>query len=103
MAVSRLARWGRILIPPNDPCLRQVDRTLLVPDNRPRQQVWRALWGTRGAAVDGEVAGPWHYRHNDHESRLPPSTASTPRTRGRDECHLIAKASDDDEPTVIWA
>lgn len=36
---------GVVLVPPQDPYLRQVDRTLLVPDSRRREQVWKALSG----------------------------------------------------------
>jgi hypothetical protein len=36
---------GVVLVPPNDPYLSQVDRTLLAPDSKRRQQLWRALSG----------------------------------------------------------
>src|SRR5205814_7961297 len=58
---------GVVLVPPNDPYLRQVDRTLLVPDSKQRQQVWKALSGPGALLVDGGVAGIWRYRGSDRE------------------------------------
>jgi len=96
---------GVVLVPPNDPYLRQVDRTLLVPDSERRHQVWRALSGPGALLVDGEVAGTWRYRCSDHEMTITPfdSLAPAQRTKAEKSAHLIAKATDDDQPTVTWA
>jgi len=95
---------GVVLVPPNDPYLRQVDRTLLVPDSNRRQQVWRALSGPGALLVDGEVAGTWRYRHSDHEVTITSfeSLAPAQRTEAKKSAHLIAKAAGDSQPTVTW-
>lgn len=95
---------GVVLVPPNDPYLRQVDRTLLVPDSNRRQQVWRALSGPGALLVDGEVAGTWRYRRSDHEVTITPfdSLAPAQRTKAEKSAHLIAEATGDEQPTVTW-
>lgn len=95
---------GAVLVPPNDPYLRQVDRTLLVPDSRRRQQVWRPLSGPGALLVDGEVAGIWRYRRTDQELTITPFDSLAPARRAKAEqsAHLIAAATDDDEPKVSW-
>lgn len=57
---------GAVLVPPNDPYLRQVDRTLLVADKERRQQIWRALSPPGAVLIDGDVAGTWRYRRAEH-------------------------------------
>ncbi|MDQ3932963.1 MAG: winged helix DNA-binding domain-containing protein [Actinomycetota bacterium] len=95
---------GVVLVPPHDPYLRQVDRTLLVPDSRRRHEVWRALSGPGALLVDGEVAGTWRYRRSDHEVTITPfdSLTSAQRTRAEKSADRIAKATGDDQPKVAW-
>lgn len=95
---------GVVLVPPNDPYLRQVDRTLLVPESKRRQQVWRALAGPGALLVDGEVAGTWRYRRSDHEVTITPfgSVAPAQRAKAEQSAQLIANATGDNEPTVTW-
>lgn len=95
---------GVVLVPPNDPYLRQVDRTLLVADSKRRQQVWRALSGPGALLVDGEVGGTWRYRRSNHELTISPfeSLGLAQRTKAENSAHLIARATDDDPPKVTW-
>lgn len=58
---------GVALVPPHDPYLRRVDRTLLVPDRDRRSQVWRAVSAPGALLVDGEVAGTWRTRRDGTE------------------------------------
>jgi hypothetical protein len=96
---------GVVLVPPNDPYLRQVDRTLLVPDSRRRKEVWRAISGPGALLVDGEVAGTWRYRRGDHEVTITPFTGLAPaqRVKAGKSADLVAEASGDDQPAVTWA
>jgi len=96
---------GVVLVPPNDPYLRQVDRTLLVPHSKRRQEVWRALSGPGALLVDGEVAGTWRYRRSDHELTISAfdGLASAQRTKAEKSADLIAESVGDDRPKVIWA
>ena len=55
---------GVALVPPHDPWLRRVDRTLLVPDAARRSRVWRAVSAPGALLVDGEVAGTWRHRRD---------------------------------------
>ena len=95
---------GVALVPPNDPYLRQVDRTLLVPDSKRRHQVWRALSGPGALLVDGEVAGTWRYRGSAHEVTISPfdNLAPAQRTKAEKSAQRIAKATEDDQPRVTW-
>ena len=95
---------GVALVPPNDPYLRQVDRTLLVPDRTRRHQVFRPLSGPGALLVDGEVAGTWRYRRTDHEVTITPFDRLDLAQRARAErrAYLVAAATGDDEPTVSW-
>ncbi|MPZ97548.1 MAG: hypothetical protein GEU96_22170 [Propionibacteriales bacterium] len=95
---------GVVLVPPNDPYLRQVDRTLLVPDRTRRHQVWRALSGPGALLVDGEVAGTWRYRRSDHKMTITRFDTVGPAQRKEAEqsAHRIAQATGDDQPIVTW-
>ena len=95
---------GVVLVPSNDPYLRQVDRTLLVTDSKRRQQVWRALSGPGALVVDGEVAGTWRYRRSDHEVAITAFDSLAPkrRTKAEQSAQLIATATGDDQPTIAW-
>ncbi|MGC4892241.1 DNA glycosylase AlkZ-like family protein [Micromonospora sp. DT31] len=95
---------GVVLVPPNDPYLRQVDRPLLVPDSKQRQQVWKALSGPGALLVDGEVAGVWRYRGSEHTLTVTTFTQLKPAQRGKAEKNaaLVAEANGDDPPKVIW-
>lgn len=95
---------GVALVPPNDPYLRQVDRKLLVSDSKRRQQVWKALSGPGALLVDGEVAGIWRYRRGDHEvtATLFDKLSPAQRKKAEEGAGLIAKATDDDPPKVVW-
>lgn len=96
---------GTALVPPNDPYLRQVDRTLLVPDSRCRAEVYKALSGPGALLVDGEVAGTWRYRRS--ETTLTVSAFDPlPRSRRADveeRAAALAAATGDDQPTIDWA
>lgn len=99
------AARGVVLVPPHDPYLRQVDRTLLVPDSSRRKEVWRALSPPGALLVDGEVAGTWRYRRGEHELTIT-SFESLPRgqrRRAEENARRIAEAADDDQLTVTWA
>jgi hypothetical protein len=95
---------GVALVPPDDPYLRQVDKSLLVPDGRRRREVWRPLSGPGALLVDGEVAGTWRYRRTSREltvtafDRLP----ATRRARVEASARLVTRATGDEEPTLSW-
>ncbi|MGH3386360.1 MAG: DNA glycosylase AlkZ-like family protein [Nocardioidaceae bacterium] len=95
---------GVVLVPPHDPYLRQVDRTLLVPDRTRRHQVWRALSGPGALLVDGEVAGTWRYRRSNHQMTITvfDTLGSARRKMAERSAHRIARATGDDQPTVSW-
>jgi hypothetical protein len=95
---------GIALVPPRDPYLRQVDRTLLVPDRKRRREVWCALSGPGALLVDGEVAGTWRYRRSDHEVTITGfSSLASARREVEERAHLLAEATDEDRPRVMWA
>lgn len=95
---------GIVLVPPHDPYLRQVDRTLLVPDSGRRRQVWRALSAPGALLVDGEVAGVWRYRRSERKVTITPFEALTTAQRKKAErsAQLIAQATGDEEPAITW-
>jgi len=92
---------GVVLVPAHDPYLRQVDRTLLVPDGARRREVWRALSPPGALLVDGEVAGTWRYRRSDAALTLTPfePLARAQRVAAEASARRITGA---DAPTVIW-
>jgi Winged helix DNA-binding domain len=56
------AMEGVRLLPPNDPLLRLVDRSLVVPDTSRRKELFRPTGGPGALLVDGDVAGTWRAR-----------------------------------------
>ena len=96
---------GVVLVPPHDPYLEQADRTLLVPDKARRQEVWRAVSGPGALLVDGEVAGTWRYRRTERELTVTPFEGLTAARRKQAEAgaRLVAAASGDEPPAVVWA
>jgi hypothetical protein len=96
---------GVVLVPPNDPYLRQVDRTLLVPDKGRRQEIWRALSGPGALLIDGEVAGTWRWRRSDRELTITPFTELTAaqRKKAGHSAARIAEAVGDEPPKVTFS
>lgn len=96
---------GVALVPPNDPYLRQVDRTLLVGDSGRRREVWRALSAPGALLVDGEVAGTWRYRHGEGELTITPFDRLTKAQRAGAgaSAELVGAATGDEPPAVSWA
>lgn len=95
---------GVALVPPNDPWLRQADRTLLVPDADRRRAVYRPLSGPGALLVDGEVAGTWRYRRSERQvtvEAFDPITTSQ-RATAKESATALAASTGDDPPTVIW-
>jgi hypothetical protein len=95
---------GVALVPPNDPYLRQVDRTLLMPGSSLRHQVFRPLSGPGALLVDGEVGGTWRYRRGNQDVTIMPFDRLAPAHREQAEhrARLVAAAAGDDEPRVTW-
>lgn len=95
---------GVALVPPHDPYLRQVDRTLLVPDTGRRRAVYRALSGPGALLVDGEVAGTWRYRRSEHQLTVEPFGEVTPTQKRAAEQRAasLAASTGDDAPGVDW-
>ena len=95
---------GVVLVPAHDPYLRQVDRTLLVPDGARRGQVWRALSPPGALLVDGEVAGTWRYRRGDGELTVTPFDPVAParRAEARAAAAAVADAVGGPPPRVRW-
>ncbi|MEO3813473.1 crosslink repair DNA glycosylase YcaQ family protein [Sphaerisporangium sp. B11E5] len=95
---------GVALVPPNDPYVRQTDRTLLVPDRERRQEALRALSGPGTLLVDGEVAGTWRYRRGRHEVAVTAFERVTPARRAEAErnAELVVGVLGDDRPKVTW-
>lgn len=94
---------GAVLVPPHDPYLRQVNRTLLVPGSARRGEVWRALSAPGALLVDGEVAGTWRYRRSDNELTITPfdTLTSAQRKQAEPSAGLVVAAGGD-QPTVRW-
>ena len=92
---------GVVLVPPHDPYLRQVDRTLLVPDSARRREVWRSLSPPGALLVDGEVAGTWRYRRGDSQLTLTPF-ASLSRARRSAAEESARRITGGGEPTLTW-
>lgn len=96
---------GVALVPPNDPYLRQVDRTLLIPDSSRRKNVYRPLSGPGALLVDGEVAGIWRYHRSEQQIVIESSESLTPaqkiaiETRGA----ALASSTGHDTPMINWA
>jgi hypothetical protein len=104
-AVSKASKpSGVALVPPSDPYLKQVDRTLLVPEARRRKEIWKALSGPGALLIDGEVAGTWRYRRSDKELTITPfdSVPAAQRAKAEESAALVAEATGDDQPTVTW-
>lgn len=93
-----LAAEGVVLVPPHDPYLRQVDRTLLVPDSARRREVWRALSPPGALLVDGEVAGTWRYKRSAGELTVTPFEKLS-REAVEKSAHRVAG----DPVTLVWA
>lgn len=94
---------GAVLVPPNDPYLRQVDRTLLVADKERRQQIWRALSPPGAVLIDGDVAGTWRYRRAEHRITVTAFDTVTAAARTNIEASAKAIASIvDDDLDVRW-
>ena len=95
---------GVVLVPPNDPYLRQVDRTLLVPNSKRRYEVWRPLSGPGALLVDGEVAGTWRYRRGDRTLAIVPFERLAPaqRNHAEESARLVAEAVNGEAPHVTW-
>ena len=87
---------GVALVPPHDPYLRQVDRTLLVPDRAQRSEVWKALSAPGAVLVDGEVAGTWRHREADRTVTVSPF-----RPLSRSERAAVAERAGD--RAVAWS
>lgn len=96
---------GVALLPANDPYLRQVDRTLLVPDRARRQQVYRALSGPGALIVDGEVAGIWRYRRADQEVTIETFQTLTRKQKSaaQDQAQLVGTAQGHNPPSITWS
>jgi hypothetical protein len=96
---------GVALVPPSDPYLKQVDKALLVPDATRRKEVWKALSGPGALLVDGEVAGTWRYRRGRKELTVTPfdGLPAAQRRKAERSAALVAEATGDDRPTVVWA
>ncbi len=96
---------GVVLVPPHDPYLRQVDRTLLVPDSRRRQQVWKSLSGPGAVLVEGEVTGTWRYRLSDGEMSVSLfDTVPAPVRKAVERAaRVIAESVGAPEPAVVWS
>ena len=96
---------GVALVPPNDPYLRQADRTVLVPDKAHRKEVFKALSGPGALLVDGEVAGVWRYRRSDAEVSIELFDDSTPSRAQAVKIAATAVATSigDGEPAVTFA
>lgn len=95
---------GVVLVPPNDPYLRQVDRTLLIPNSKRRHAVWRPLSGPGALLVDGEVAGTWRYRRGDRTVAITAFERLVPaqRNHAEESARLVAEAGNDEVPSVTW-
>jgi hypothetical protein len=95
---------GVALVPANDPYLRQVDRTLLVPEAKQRHEVWRPLSGPGALLVDGEVAGTWRYRRTERDLAIVAfgRLTATQRRKAEQQADLLATATDDEPPRVTW-
>lgn len=95
---------GVALVPPNDPYLRQTDRTVLVPDRARRKEIFKALSGPGALLVDGEVAGAWRYRRSDAEVSIELFDGlSTSRTQAvKRAAALVATSIGDEEPAVTY-
>lgn len=96
------AAHGVALVPPGDPYLRQVERTLLVPDPSRRSKVYRALSAPGALLVNGEVAGTWRYRHSDRELTVDPFERLTKSqiSAVKDRAQALATSTGDEEPSV---
>ena len=69
------------------------------------QEVWRAVSGPGALLVDGEVAGTWRYRRTERELTVTPFEGLTAARRKQAEAgaRLVAAASGDEPPAVVWA
>lgn len=96
---------GVALLPPNDPYLRQVDHTLLVPERARRQQVYRALSGPGALIIDGEVAGTWRYRRAHHAVAIEAFQPLTTKQKNaaQHRAQLTGTAMGDDQPSITWS
>lgn len=104
-AVGKAAEpTGVVLVPPNDPYLRQVDRALLLPDARRRKEVWKALSSPGAVLVDGEIAGTWRYRRSDKELTVSAfgGVPAAQRTKVEKAAAVVADATGDPQPTIVW-
>ena len=94
---------GVALVPPNDPYLRQVDRTLLLPDPDRRKRVFRPSSAPGALLIDGEVAGTWRLHRKKSELTVSPFE---PIDAGYEEslsrcASAFAVGSGEDEPSIV--
>lgn len=93
---------GVALVPPNDPYLRQVDRTLLVPDRGRRSQVYRPVSGPGALLVDGEVAGTWRLRAGTLTISPFGGCPAAERPAAESAAARLAESTAAGPPTVEW-
>ncbi|BDT87182.1 DNA glycosylase AlkZ-like family protein [Nocardia cyriacigeorgica] len=95
---------GTVLVPPHDPYLRQIDRTLLVPETAYRRLVWRPV-SAPGAVLDaGEVVGIWRYRRGENLVTVTGFEALSAGVRRRIEraAEVLADASGSAKLEVVF-
>jgi hypothetical protein len=84
------------LLPPSDPLLQARDRTLLVPDEAVRADLWRVLGNPGAVLADGEVVGTWRPKAAGKKLTIQVSAAAPlePSVRSRldDEAERVAAA-----------
>lgn len=99
------AAKGVALLPPNDPYLRQVDRTQLIPDTTRRRAVYRALSAPGALLVAGEVVGTWRYRRSEHQVTAEPFEPLTAAHKSAVEkrAAALATSTGDETPTIAWS
>lgn len=95
------------LLPPLDPFLQARDKTLLVPDQAHRKEVWKMLGNPGVVLADGDIAATWRSTASGRKRltfTITPFTGLSPATRklAESEANRIATTRGFPDTHITW-
>jgi hypothetical protein len=96
------------LLPPLDPFLQARDKTLLVPDQANRKEVWKMIGNPGVVLADGEISATWRSKANGRKRldfTISPFETFDPAARklAEAEAERLATSRGFPDVRVIWA